>query len=435
MNKAESAAVEDSLIKAGHDKAISSDMADLIIINTCSVRISAENRVWGRIALYSSKKRKHDFTLIVTGCMAERMKEEMIKAEPAIDYVIGNFQKDAIIRIAEKIAQKSGSVVIREKPYYEFASNHQEAGSFRSFVPIMHGCNNFCTYCIVPYLRGREISRAPSEILKELDILEESGVREVTLLGQNVNSWIWKNDFEEAGFSGLLSQISNHLKKRKDEKPDKFKGIKRLRFLTSHPKDFSDELIRVLASDQLFCHHIHLCVQHGSDRILELMNRKYTADQYLKLIERIKNIIPDVSFSTDILIGFPGETEEDVELTLELMRKVGFIYSYMYYFNPRSGTKAASMENQIPGPVKKARLARVIALQKELSARSMSQYVGSTFEVLVEDISKRKKTELLGRTSQDMMVVFPGEISKIGTFVNVRIESVSGNTFKAKEIL
>ncbi|MCX7024110.1 MAG: tRNA (N6-isopentenyl adenosine(37)-C2)-methylthiotransferase MiaB [Spirochaetes bacterium] len=428
MNKAESAALEGALAGRGWTQAVDPLSADLVLINTCSVRMTAENRAWGRIAFYAAAKRSRDFLLVVTGCMAERMKRDMREAEPAIDYVLGNFQKDSLGPIADAAVAGTRLANVEEKPVFSFAGSHHEPGAFRSFVPIMHGCDNFCSYCIVPYLRGREISRDPGEIMSELDALEDSGVREVTLLGQNVNSYRWSSPQGKLGFPGLLSRIAGRVHDRDRG------GIRWIRFLTSHPKDLSDELIAVLASDPLFCRHIHLCVQHGSDRILGAMNRRYTRDSYLRLVERIRKEVPDVTLSTDILIGFPGETDEDVDLTLDLMRRVAFAYSYMYYYNPRTGTPAASMDGQVPASVKKARLARVIGLQKELSAAAMSGLVGSEVEVLIESVSRRKKTELLARTAGDMMVVFEGDSSRIGSFAKVHITSLKGNTFKAEEL-
>ena len=311
----------------------------------------------------------------------------------------------------------------------------------------MHGCNNFCAYCIVPYIRGRELSRKPSAILAEIAALEDSGVREITLLGQNVNSYRWKAhegvegsdgasfDREDLDFPGLLRLISAELRARGGETERLATGgIRWVRFLTSHPKDLSDEVIRVLAEDTLFCRHVHLCAQSGSDAVLEAMNRRYTRASYLELVERMKGRIPGLSLSTDILVGFPGETEEDLELTLDLMRKVGFSYSYMYHFNPRDGTPAASMPDRIGEKAKRARLSRVIALQKEMTKTLMESRLGAIEEVLIEGASRRKKTELLARTQRDEMVVFPAPSSRIGSFARVRLTSLSGNTFKAEEI-
>jgi tRNA-2-methylthio-N6-dimethylallyladenosine synthase len=326
---------------------------------------------------------------------------------------------------------------IDESPAFVFARSYYEPGSFRSFVPIMHGCDNFCAYCIVPYIRGRETSRAPSAVLAEIAALEDSGVREITLLGQNVNSYRWKAKADAEGtidrvdldFPGLLRLISSELRERGRE------GVRWVRFLTSHPKDLSDEVIRVLAEDPLYCKHVHLCVQSGSDAVLKAMNRRYTRDSYLGLVDRMKAAIPGLSLSSDILVGFPGETEEDLELTLDLMDKVGFSYSYMYHFNPRDGTPAATMPDRIADKVKHERLARVIERQKAMTKSLMESRVGSVEEVLIEGISRRKKSEVLGRTQRDEMVVFPGLSTRVGSFARVRLLSLSGNTFKAEEAI
>jgi len=428
MNKAESSALEHLFRERGWEPGSEAE-ADLVLINTCSVRITAEDRAWGRIAHHAARKRSRPFTLVVTGCMAERLRKEMKAAQPAIDYVIGNFQKQsfpALIDAAEK-GRKLQDVL--EVPVFSFAADHGSPGDFRAFVPILHGCDNFCSYCIVPYVRGREVSRAPGEILEELSRLEDSGIREITLLGQNVNSYRWKEGGGEfLDFPGLLRLISDRLSARGRG------GIRWIRFLSSHPKDLSDAALDAMAADERYCRHIHLCLQHGSDRILAAMNRRYTAASYLDLVDRIRGRLPDVTLSTDILIGFPGETEEDVEATLDLMRRVGYSYSFMYHFNPREGTPAARMEHPVPDRVKKARLARVIALQKELTRSRMEERLGTVVEVLVESVSRRRKTELLGRTAGDMMVVFPGLDEKVGSFARVLLESIQGNTFRAKEV-
>ncbi|TFG83176.1 MAG: tRNA (N6-isopentenyl adenosine(37)-C2)-methylthiotransferase MiaB [Spirochaetales bacterium] len=429
MNKAESAALETQFTEHGWNCTDDPERADLVLINTCSVRITAENRAWGRIAYHAARKRSRKFFLVVTGCMAERLKESMRKKQPAIDYVLGNFQKQAFGLVLDAAARGERLPSIEESPVFSFAASHLEQGAFRSYVPIMHGCNNFCSYCIVPYVRGREVSRDPEAVYAELDALAERGVREVTFLGQNVNSYRWsdpnRSGSGDLDFPGLLRGAADRVRQT---------GIRRLRFMTSHPKDLSDETIDVIASDPLFARHVHLCVQHGSDRILKAMNRRYTKAYYLEIIAKLRERIPELSLSTDILIGFPGETEEDVEATLDLMREVRFAYAFMYHFNPREGTPAVTLPGVIPDAVKKERLARVIALQKEITRETMRSLVGTEAEVLVEDRSRRKEGELLARTDRDMMVVLPGETSRIGEFVQVRLESLRGVTFRAQEV-
>jgi tRNA-2-methylthio-N6-dimethylallyladenosine synthase len=455
MNKAESSALELIFAERDWEPAADVDGADLVLINTCSVRATAENRAWGRIDHYAAIKRERaaaatpgsgkagpegastrPLALAVTGCMAERMKREIKRKQPAVDYVVGTFQKQAFGLILDAIEQGRPIEDIDESPAFVFARSYYEPGSFRSFVPIMHGCDNFCAYCIVPYIRGREVSRRPEAILEEIASLEDSGVREITLLGQNVNSYNWRpvagrdegRDGQPLDFPGLLRLLSSFLGERGRG------GVRWIRFLTSHPKDLSDEVIRVLAEDPLYCKHVHLCVQSGSDAVLRGMNRRYTRDSYLDLVGRMKKSIPNLSLSTDILVGFPGETEEDLELTLDIMGLAGFSYSYMYHYNPREGTPAASLPGRIPEKVKRERLTRVIELQKELTRTVMGSRLGAVEEVLVEGPSRRSKSEALARTQRDEMVVFPASAGRAGSFARVRLDSLSGNTFRATEV-
>lgn len=425
MNKAETAAMEIDFRERAWTKANEPDEADLVMINTCAVRITAENRAWGRIAHYAAKKKFRLFTLIVTGCMAERLKAEMMAKQPAIDFVLGNFQKQSLGRILDSIVSGGEAGRIEESPVFSFSGSHLEEGSFRSFLPIMHGCDNFCSYCIVPHVRGREVSRTLDSVLQEVDVLSARGVREVTLLGQNVNSWRWELEGQILLFPDLLKAVADRVRNG---------SVGRIRFVSSHPKDLSDETIALIATDPLLAKHIHLCVQHGSDKVLAAMNRRYTGQFYLDLVHRMRKAIPDLSLSTDILVGFPGETEDDVQETLSLMREARFAYAYMYHYNPRAGTPAASLPDQVPEPVKKERLARVIALQKDLTRTTMKSFIGREFVVLVEGRSSKNPDELLGRTDHDMMVVFPGPRLLIGGFANVRLLSLRGNTFKAEEV-
>ncbi|MHB9151099.1 MAG: tRNA (N6-isopentenyl adenosine(37)-C2)-methylthiotransferase MiaB [Spirochaetales bacterium] len=428
MNKAESAALEAMLRERSWMQA-PRDLADLVLINTCTVRATAENRAWGRIAQFASEKRKRKFALMVVGCMAEQYRDAMKKRVPEIDYVLGTFQKQSFGLILDQLEAGTKFDLRDESPAYVFSKTHHEPGAFRAFVPIMHGCNNFCSYCIVPYVRGREISRSPADILAELDSLEDAGVREVTLLGQNVNSYAWEGPEGRMDFPALLKRIAAHLRERKTER-----GIGWVRFLTSHPKDLSDGLIRVIAEEPIYCRHIHLCIQSGSNRVLALMNRKYTKEYFLGLVDTIKAAIPGLSLSTDILVGFPSETEEDLEETLDVMRKVRFSYSFMYHFNPREGTPALGLPGRIPEKVKKARLARVIALQKEITEELMSSRLGLVDEILIEDRSRRSSKEMLGRTARDEMVVLAADSSRIGQFARVNLAEKSGNTFRAEEV-
>jgi len=440
MNKAESAALESLFRERGWRAVSEISEADVAVINTCSVRATAETRAWGRIDLLAAAKRERPASgarplrIVVTGCMAERLKRAVKERQPAVDYVVGTFQKQAFGLVLDAAERGLDVGEIEESPAYAFSRSYSEPGAFRSFVPIMHGCDNFCSYCIVPYVRGREVSRRPSDILAELESLEDSGVREVTLLGQNVNSYRWPGGGESSSdsaaldFPGLLRMVSARLKARGN------RGIRWIRFLTSHPKDLSDEVIRILAEDGLFCRHVHLCAQSGSDAVLKAMNRRYTRADFLGLADRMKAAVPGLSLSTDILVGFPGETEEDLEDTLDLMRRVGFAYSFMYHFNPREGTPAASMPARVPDAVKRDRLTRVIELQKAIARGLMESRIGSEDEVLVESLSRKRSTEVLARTARDEMVVFPAPASRIGRFARVRLVSLSGNTFRGEEL-
>ena len=457
MNIAESAAVEQLLIARGWKQAASAQVADLAIINTCSVRGSAEERIEGRLGWFNGLKAVRcckigaktklldqaveyvkdgpkPLTLVVMGCMAERMLNEFHIKFPFVDYVVGTYAKHHFGEIITAIEEGRKPFEVDDSEKYQFAEVSAEPGAFSTFVPIMHGCNNFCTYCIVPYVRGREVSRPVNEILKELDILNSYGVREITLIGQNVNSYhgvagdssISVPDAENVTFAQLLQLIANHLKNTQSK-------IEWVRFMSSHPKDFTDDVIDVIAKNPVICHHIHLPVQHGSTAVLKKMNRVYTREQYLQLVQKIKNKIPDVSLTTDIMMGFPTETEEDVELTLDLMRQVKYESAMMYFYNPREGTPAAKME-QLPESVRKERLQRVIDLQLEHTHEQMSKRIGMEVKVLAESVSRDDKNELLGQTQQHEKVAFLADKSLIGNFVNVRITSLNGNTFKGQII-
>lgn len=414
MNKAESDALESVLAARGWKAAEGPEAADFVLINTCSVRVTAEERIWGRLGYYARLKRDRKFVLALSGCMAERLKESAKERAPALDYVIGNFAKASFPQIAE--AAERGELLPRvdEEPSYVFAPAHSSAG-FRAFLPIMHGCDNYCAYCIVPYVRGRETSREPAAVLAELASLGERGVKEVTLLGQNVNSYR-SGDLD---FPGLLSLVAENAG-----------GVEWIRFLSSHPKDLSDRAIEALAENPKLCKQLHLCAQSGSSRVLAAMNRKYDRDYYLALVDKLRGAVPEISLSTDILVGFPGETDAEYRETLSLMREVRFSMAYMYLYNPREGTRAFSMEGQVADNVKKERLAEVIALQRSISGGLMRARVGSLETVLVEDFSKRDGSELLGRTEREEMVAFPGPASLVGGFARVRLESLSGATFR-----
>ncbi|MBQ5400540.1 MAG: tRNA (N6-isopentenyl adenosine(37)-C2)-methylthiotransferase MiaB [Treponema sp.] len=443
MNRAESASLEQLLISRGWTQAECPEVCDMVIINTCSVRASAETRIFGRLGFYSGLKKIRacekdakvrslekaaeyvkngpvPLTVVVMGCMAERLLATFKKDWPVIDYVVGTYAKNSFGSIIQAVEEGKSPVDVVEAPVYTFAKSSYEQGAFSTFVPIMNGCNNFCTYCIVPHVRGREISRPVADIVSELDVLSGRGVKEITLLGQNVNSY--KGD-GEVNFPGLLRIILKHL----DETSSPIHWI---RFESPHPKDFSDELIELMAQDPRICHGIHLPVQHGSTKVLREMNRRYTREDYLSLVDRLRKKVPDLALSTDIMLGFPGETEEDFEEAVSLMREVKYNSAFMYYFNPREGTPAARYENQIPLEIKKERLQKIIDMQLGITTEVLEKRVGLTVEVLADIVSRDSKNELLGKTAQNERVAFLAPQSLIGKFVRVRLDSLSGNTFR-----
>lgn len=448
MNIAESAAFEQLLISRGWEKAESAQVADLAIVNTCCIRESAEERIRGRLGWYNGLKAVRQckigaktklldqaveyvkngpkpLTLLVMGCMAENNFDNFKKLYPFVDYVVGTFGKIHFESIIKAVENGDKAFTVDNSQPYKFAPLSAEANSFSTFLPIMHGCNNFCTYCIVPYVRGRECSRCVKEIIREIDSLDKLNVREITLIGQNVNSY---NGIDEEGnrvnFAQLLSIIANHLKKIKSK-------IEWVRFMSSHPKDFTQDVIDVIAKEDVLCKHIHLPVQHGSTPILKAMNRRYSREEYLALVEKIKAKIPEVSLTTDIMMGFPGETDFDVEQTLDLMNQVKYESAMMYFYNPREGTPAAKME-QLPVEIKKERLQRVIDLQLIHTQQQMKKHVGKIEKVLVESVSRDDKEELLGQTQRHEKVAFKASKELIGNFVKVKLSSLNGNTFKGE---
>ncbi len=421
----------------GWGPAESAEEADLVLLNTCSVRRTAESRIWGRLGALKNARRNGRFKLAVMGCMSERLKEEFLERAPHVDILVGNFQKNTFLDFLEEyLAEESPAardhrLLLTGGGEYEFGRVHS-VGGFQAFVPIMHGCDNFCTYCIVPYVRGREVSRSPESILEELGGLAARGVREVTLLGQNVNSYRYGvgGGGEPLGFPGLLRRAARALETGGTGPAS---GIEWIRFLTSHPRDFSEELVEVLAAEPRICRHIHLPVQHGSDRVLKNMGRGYTRERYLSLVQHIRSRIRDVSLTTDILIGFPGEEEEDFRLTLELMREAAFEDAFTYRYNPREGTKAFAWGDTVPEAAKQERLQAVIALQRELTRAAKRRKIGRRVRVLAEGVSRHSDGELLARTESDEMVVFPGGPEKIGRFCRVELTGLRGNTFRGKE--
>jgi tRNA-2-methylthio-N6-dimethylallyladenosine synthase len=423
MNVADSEVVASVMQMAGYGTTDNLDSADAIFINTCSVRDNAEQRIFARLNTLNALRRKRDRRLIIgiIGCMAERMKDELINNH-GVDLVAG---PDSYLELPSLIAtaeagEKAINVQLSTTETYRDIIPTRISGSRTSgFISIMRGCNNFCTYCIVPYTRGRERSREPQSILNELNDLQTKGFKEVTLLGQNVNSYLYKGTRgqEDVDFAGLLAMVA-------EAAPEM-----RVRFTTSNPEDLSDAIIDTMASHANICKHIHLPVQSGSNKVLKLMNRKYTREWYLDRIDRIRTAMPDCGISTDMFTGFHDETEEDFEMTLSLMREVGFDSSFMFKYSERPGTFAAKrLPDNVPEEVKIDRLNRMIALQNELSLCSNRADVGKTFEVLVEGYSKRSKDDMFGRTQQNKVIVFPAGDTKIGDFVTCKVEKATSAT-------
>jgi tRNA-2-methylthio-N6-dimethylallyladenosine synthase len=421
MNFADSEVVASVMQMDGYETTTEYAQADAIFINTCSIRENAEQRVLGRIKeLKALKKKKPGLILGIIGCMAERVKDSLF--EEGADLVAGPdayLDLPNLVSMAEK-GQKAINVELsRTETYRDIIPKRLGPDKISAFVSIMRGCNNFCTYCVVPYTRGRERSRDPLSIKKEIEGLVEKGYKEITLLGQNVNSFLYKEKNSTMNFPELLDFLAK-------EFPET-----RIRFTTSHPKDMSDDTLKVMARHQNLCKHIHLPLQSGSSRILNLMNRKYTAEWYKSRVEAIKNILPGCGITTDVFCGFHSETEEDHRQTLELMTWAGFDMAYMFKYSERPGTYAQKkLPDNVPEEVKSRRLSEIIELQNQLSLRSNQKDIGKTFEVLTESISKKSKDEFVGRTSQNKVVVFPRSGYKTGDIVNVKITEFTQATLK-----
>ena len=427
MNVADSEVVASVMQMAGYGTTDDLDSADAIFINTCSVRDNAEQRIFSRLNTLNALRRKRQRRLIIgiIGCMAERMKEVLIN-EYDVDLVAGPdsyLELPGLITAAEAGEKAINVDLSTTETYRNVIPTRLGSSRTSGFISIMRGCNNFCTYCIVPYTRGRERSREPQSILNELRDLQAKGFKEVTLLGQNVNSYLYKNSgesmtaCEDVDFAALLAMVA-------EAAPEM-----RVRFTTSNPEDLTDAIIETMASHDNICNHIHLPVQSGSNKVLKLMNRKYTREWYLDRIARIRQAIPDCGISTDMFTGFHDETEEDFQETLSLMREVGFDSAFMFKYSERPGTVAAKrLPDNVPEEVKIERLNRMIALQNELSLCSNRADVGKTFEVLVEGYSKRSKNDMFGRTQQNKVIVFPAGDTKIGDKVMCKVEKATSAT-------
>lgn len=428
MNVADSEVVASVMKLAGYESCDTIDQADAVFLNTCSVRDNAEQKIIHRLEALTAMRRKGRRIIIgVLGCMAERVKEELLNKHGA-DLVAG---PDAYLSLPDLIAQaETGYKAIdielsTTETYRDIVPTRYCGSRISGFVSIMRGCNNFCHYCIVPYTRGRERSRDVESILREVRDLEARGYKEVTLLGQNVNSYLWKADADaqELNFAALLRTVARAVP-----------GM-RIRFSTSHPKDMSDETLHVIAEEPNVCRHIHLPVQSGSSRILELMNRKYTREWYLDRVAAIRRIVPDCGLSTDIFAGYCTETEEDHQMSLSLMRECGYDSAFMFKYSERPGTFASRhYADDVSEETKIRRLEELIALQNELSAESNRQCVGREYEILVEGVSKRSREQLFGRTEQNKVVVFDRGNHRPGEYVRVRITDASSATLQGEEV-
>ena len=427
MNVADSEVVASIMQMAGYELCENEAEADAIFLNTCSIRENAENKIYGRLeTLHAEKKKGRELILGVLGCMAERVREDLIQNHFA-NLVCG---PDSYLNLPDMIAQcENGQNAMNielstTETYRDVVPQRIGGNRVSGFVSIMRGCNNFCHYCIVPYTRGRERSRDVESILNEVLDLKQKGYKEVTLLGQNVNSYRFERDGQTVTFPMLLRTVAEAVPEM------------RVRFTTSHPKDMSDETLHVIAEVPNVCKHIHLPVQSGSSRILKLMNRKYTREWYLERVDAIRRIIPDCGLSTDIFSGYHSETEEDHQMSLSLMRECQYDSAFMFKYSERPGTYASKhLPDDISEEVKIRRLNEMIELQNQLSAESNAKDVGKTFQVLVEGVSKRSKEQLFGRTEQNKVVVFDRGTHRIGDFVNVRITESSSATLKGVEVI
>lgn len=420
MNVADSEVVA-SILSPHYSITDSLREADLILLNTCSVRDNAEQRIRKRLRELASLKKKNKTLLIgLLGCMAERIKEQLLEEEKALDFIAGPDAYRSLPQLIEEasLGKISFNVYLSEKETYDdIEPVRYDSNGISAFIAIMRGCNNFCSYCVVPYTRGKERSRDPKTIIDEAQNLFEKGFREITLLGQNVNSYVWRNAENGMDFADLT------------EKMAQISPLLRVRYATSHPKDISDKLLNIMAKYPNVCHYIHLPVQSGSNAMLKKMNRVYTREYYLERIQKIKEILPDCAISTDIIAGFCGETEQDHQDTLNLMKEVGYEYAFMFKYSVRGGTKAADkFEDDIPEDLKIKRLKEIIALQQQLSLESNKRDIGKIVTVLVEGVSKRSDQQLYGRNSQNKVCVFPKKDYRIGDYVEVKILKCTAGT-------
>ncbi|SFT33167.1 tRNA-2-methylthio-N6-dimethylallyladenosine synthase [Selenomonas sp. GACV-9] len=410
MNISDAERMEGQLKTIGYERVEEMEGADLILLNTCCVRETAEDKVYGKIGEIKHLKRANPELIFgITGCMAQKESDGLIKRAPHIDFVLGTNKVHELTHVVQEIERERGHIVDTQLGETELPDDVPVArgGKFSAWVPIMYGCNNFCTYCIVPYVRGRERSRLPEDVVQEVREAVAQGYKEVTLLGQNVNSY--GKDHKQADFADLLKMV--------DEVP----GIERVRFMTSHPKDLSDKVIAVIRDGEHICEHIHLPVQYGSNKLLKAMNRVYTVESYKDLVRRIRQEIPNASLTTDLIVGFPGETEEDFAEMLAFLKEIRYDSAYTFIYSKRSGTPAATMENQVDDKVKHQRLEQLMALQNEISLEINQGLQDKVLEVMVEGPSKNDADTWTGRTRTNKIVLFAHGDEQEGDFINVKI--------------
>jgi tRNA-2-methylthio-N6-dimethylallyladenosine synthase len=420
MNVVDSERIADMLTEIGYQQTESPEQADLVLLNTCSIRDKAERKVYGHLGRFKPlKELNRDLIVAVGGCVAQQEGERLLEKIPHLDIVFGTHNVHKLPEMVRLVEQTEGRFqetdFLDKETRLQLFPQRSDSMAISRFVTIMQGCDNFCSYCIVPHVRGREISRLSSEIIQEVVELAAEGVKEITLIGQNVNSY--GNRVEgEINFAKLLEAVAQ------------IDGIDRIRFTTSHPKDISDELIACFGRIDKICHHLHLPVQCGSDRILEQMNRGYTRPHYLDQIEKLKKVCPDIRFTTDIIVGFPSETEDDFLATLSLFAEVGYADAFTFLYSSRPGTSAAELKDDLAAEVKKDRFDRLLKLQQDTSRDVWAQDVGSTLSVLVEGESRQGSGQLYGRTTWNRVVNFAGSDDLIGTTVSVKIVKNNRNT-------
>lgn len=423
MNECDSDYLAQSLILSGLEQVNDPQNSDLILLNTCAVRAKPEQKALSQIGRLTKIKEKNPKLLIgVTGCLAQKEGEELINRFPQVDFVMGPREIGNINEILTRVSLGNEKVVainMMQAPALPLHKKNYSRGRVADFVSIMEGCNNFCTYCVVPYVRGREISHSPDDIILQIKRLISDGVKEITLLGQNVNSYNWSNEKTQWDFARLLREI------------DKIPDLVRLRFTTSHPKDLSNDLMSCFADLEKLCPHIHLPFQAGSNSILKNMGRGYSRDHYLQLVENLLNIRYDIAITSDVMVGFPGETENDFRMTLDLIKRIEFDSLFSFKYSDREGTLARNLRPKISEAEKSLRLQELQDLQKEISLRKNKGLEGKQVEVLV-DCQGKRKNQIGGRTPQNKIVNFVGDISIMGTLVNVKIEHGLLNSLRGK---